>query len=245
MFNNKSVKIIPSAITCLNLTFGFLAILVNEPEISCLLIMAGAVMDIFDGLAARMLNATSELGKQLDSLADLVTFGIAPAFLMYAVMPHNWLGLMAANCIPVGAAIRLARFNICTDQTLVFKGLPSPSNGLFFAAFPLLVINGFFSEGCSSTFIILPVFFAVLMNLNIPFFSLKTLKFGIRNNLALLALILISAVIVTGMMGLTKTNVLVAILGSIPFIILAYFLVSVLFIKQIRKTATLGSQGVH
>jgi CDP-diacylglycerol---serine O-phosphatidyltransferase len=244
MSNNKLLTIIPTTFTCLNLVFGFLAILVNQPVLSCLLIIAGALMDIFDGMVARMLHVTSEWGKQLDSLADLVTFGIAPAFLFYNIIDHQWIGLLAVSCLPVGAAIRLARFNISTDQKLIFKGLPSPANGLFFGAFPLLIQKEIipFDYNCYTITILylLPVIFAVLMNINIPLFSLKTMKFGLKNNPAFAVFIIVSVVILIAFPAFSNTTILLGILGSIPFIIAAYLLISLLFARQVSKTATMS-----
>jgi CDP-diacylglycerol---serine O-phosphatidyltransferase len=244
MSNNKFLTIIPTTFTSLNLTFGFLAILVNQPVLSCLLILAGALMDIFDGMAARMLNATSEWGKQLDSLADLVTFGIAPAFLFYNIIAHQWIGLLAVCCLPVGVAFRLARFNLSTDQKLIFKGLPSPPNGLFFAAFPLLIQKNIipfdYNCGTNAVLYLLPVIFAVVMNLNIPVFSTKSLKFGLKHNIAFLVFIIASIMILAGFLFFSDATILLRILGSIPFIITAYLLISLLFAKQVLKTANLS-----
>lgn len=121
------VKFIPSFITLLNLACGFLVFLV-EPIVAPWLILIGGVLDVFDGAAARLLNAQSEIGKQLDSLADLVTFGAAPAYLL-----HLHLGLpFGYICVlPVlTGAYRLARFNVEDSGNYYFNGLAIPGSAL-------------------------------------------------------------------------------------------------------------------
>ena len=145
---------IPNVLSLANLSFGFLAMLVistythkvEDPNqiylIAGLLIVIAAVFDYLDGPMARMLEVQSSLGEQLDSLADLTTFGIAPAFLMYHMyldqirfgfLPDNFkIGLIIAVFYTICAAYRLARFNVEHDTTS-FKGLPSPIAGIFVA----------------------------------------------------------------------------------------------------------------
>ena len=133
---------IPNFITCLNLVSGCIAIVFafqHQLEITVYLLALSALFDFFDGLAARALNAYSVIGKDLDSLADMVSFGFAPGAIMYIVLndlliaqqlPTYWA--YAAFIIPVFSALRLAKFNNDTRQSTYFVGLPTPANTLFF-----------------------------------------------------------------------------------------------------------------
>jgi len=164
------MKQIPNIFTLLNLFFGCLAIiyavqtgltltadsngenLVVIPEkiyLASVFIAIAAVIDFLDGFVARVLNASSEMGKQLDSLADVVSFGVAPGMIIYqflrlsyAQQPDgldiNTLWLMPAFIVPCAGAYRLARFNIDTEQSYGFKGVPIPAAGLLIASFPLI-----------------------------------------------------------------------------------------------------------
>ena len=163
-------KEIPNIITLLNLLLGSLAIVyILQPGLTLTLnaegenlivlperimwagwlIIAAAMVDFFDGFVARLLKVPSEMGKQLDSLADVVSFGVAPGFIVFQFLRLSFsqqpdgldislLWLMPALIIPCAGAYRLARFNIDTTQQFGFKGVPIPAVGLFFAAFPML-----------------------------------------------------------------------------------------------------------
>jgi CDP-diacylglycerol---serine O-phosphatidyltransferase len=171
------MKQIPNLFTLLNLFFGCAAIvfilqtnnfnyyaqqsdgqyyfngLDSIPEewwYGSLFIALAAIVDFLDGFVARFLNATSELGKQLDSLADVVSFGVAPSMIVYQLlrmsymqeangMDTNLLFLTPAFCIACAGAYRLGRFNVSTDQTKYFTGVPIPAIGLLIASFPLIV----------------------------------------------------------------------------------------------------------
>ena len=148
---------IPNALSLGNLTFGFISILVassltnDTQENSKLFLLSGififlaAVFDGFDGMAARALNATSDLGAELDTLADLTTFGIAPGFLVYKMILEKYkldilstgnlfpIGMLIAAIFPICAAYRLARFTVDHDPGS-FTGLPSPIAGVIIAA---------------------------------------------------------------------------------------------------------------
>jgi CDP-diacylglycerol--serine O-phosphatidyltransferase len=149
---------IPNFITCLNLASGFIGIVFiiqGKPLMAVWFIFFAAVFDFFDGLIARLLKVTSPIGKDLDSLADVVTFGVLPGMMMYQllIIPAtpgfiSGNGILILNraenvgllpyiafIIPVFAAIRLAKFNNDTDQGYYFKGLPSPAAGLFIACY--------------------------------------------------------------------------------------------------------------
>lgn len=158
-------KHIPNILTLANLFCGILAIKVGFSEhyyLAAFLVVLGAFFDFWDGFAARLLKVQGEIGKQLDSLADMVTFGVAPGVVMYSFLKYyfavkgdlgsEWLPdyvspitydvfiPMIAFVIPLLSAVRLAKFNISTDQSDKFIGLPTPANALFFVFIPLVGI---------------------------------------------------------------------------------------------------------
>ena len=222
------MKYIPSFITLLNLIAGFVAILLNDPFWSPILILAGAFFDLLDGLAAKALDAISEIGKQLDSLADLITFGIAPAYLYYQfILPHNLLGIISASLLPTFGALRLARFNAKESKSNYFNGLPIPANGIFFLSIPYLQ-NQFNIQWFNSIFnnqiiiLILPLIFGLLMVSNIKMFSFKRFKEGAKNNI--IQILFIVCIIVL---------FLVIKWFTVPLAIILYVIISLLGIKQI------------
>ena len=186
---NIIIKNIPNSITCLNLLSGCLACIValnGQFEYVALFIALSAVFDFFDGFSSRLLHAYSALGKELDSLADLISFGLAPgltvlSFLkIHADFPSagmwaEWLPYVALM-IPVFSGLRLAKFNIDTRQTTSFIGLPVPANALFW----LGICFGSVTNG----YLILAgvVVFSYLLVSEIPMFSLKISGFGWREN---------------------------------------------------------------
>jgi len=140
---------IPNSVTSLNLLFGCMACIAAfscfDPvcgglkgyELAFLLIALSAVADFLDGLVARLLHAVSAIGAELDSLADLVSFGLAPALVLYNMMLEQGAGhwALVALLLPVFGALRLARFNVDTNQTTTFTGLPIPANAIFWIGF--------------------------------------------------------------------------------------------------------------
>lgn len=192
-------KYSPNFITCLNIISGSLAVLFaikGELSVSVILIIAATIFDFFDGLAARILHAYSPLGKELDSLADMISFGLAPGMLMmvmqeYAlfginVRAENFLDLSiweitcisASLLIPVFSAVRLAKFNIDTRQTNSFIGLPTPANALFIASLALITEHGKFE--ILDAYILQPfvllvitIVMSLLLVSELPMFSLK------------------------------------------------------------------------
>ena len=175
---------IPNAITSLNLLFGCMACIaafscydtvcggMKGYQLAFLFIGLSAVADFFDGLVARAIHAVSNIGAELDSLADLVSFGLAPAMVLYNVMLGQGAGHWAllALLLPVFGAIRLARYNTDPTQGTVFTGLPIPANAIFWIGFtahyamhpvPLWAV------------IVLIVALSLLMVCNLRMFSLK------------------------------------------------------------------------
>lgn len=159
---------IANCFTLLNLVFGCLAVIQilqgfgNQPagtqdavarmQTASLYICLAAIVDFLDGLIARLLNATSEMGKQLDSLADLVSFGVAPGLILYELLiisfaatpsapPMNSWYLLPALLVPCAGAYRLARFNLGTGFSTEFEGLPIPAGGILIASFPLIYVS--------------------------------------------------------------------------------------------------------
>lgn len=151
------LKFVPSLLTCSSAFCGVLAtFLAMEGEKSlvwaCYLILLAAVFDFSDGFAARLLNACSEMGKELDSLADAISFGVAPAAIMFQFIKQSmrlkgaifsfegWQSLVLISCILIAvfAVLRLAKFNVDPEQTTSFKGLASPANAMFAVSIPLI-----------------------------------------------------------------------------------------------------------
>lgn len=139
----KIIKYIPDTITCLNLLSGSIAVIFafrDDFDMALAMIVLAAVFDFLDGMAARALHAYSDIGKELDSLSDTVSFGLAPSLILY-----NYLDGFPSSCIPpyicyiplliaVFSALRLAKFNLDTRQTESFLGLPVPASALFTAS---------------------------------------------------------------------------------------------------------------
>jgi CDP-diacylglycerol--serine O-phosphatidyltransferase len=216
------MKHFPNFITSLNLASGFIAIIFaanGRLVTASWFILAAMIFDFLDGLSARLLKAYSEFGKELDSLADIVSFGVAPGIIIYQLLNSSLslyspiivnsdsvtasLILIFPVIMPVCGALRLAKFNIDTTQTTTFKGLPIPANAL---AVISIVIAGQYSH--SSIFrsillspIMLMVITAVLsllMVTRIPLLSLKISDFKLKGNegrYILVGLVLISAAI--------------------------------------------------
>jgi len=143
---------IPNFITILNLTagcFSIVSVFDNNIFMASIFIFASAIFDFLDGTFARILNAKSEIGKQLDSLADIVSFGVAPGMIVYQllnksnflIIPDNTAFqflVFAAFLIPAFSAIRLAKFNLDVNQSDSFIGLPVPANAIFIASLPII-----------------------------------------------------------------------------------------------------------
>lgn len=208
---------IPNAITCLNLLCGALAIVVSfKPfdgtpifgllgyQLAFVLIALAAVADFCDGLVARLLHAVSPLGKELDSLSDCVSFGLAPAMILYNVMSaagcQSWVCYMSMM-IPVFGALRLARFNIDTNQATTFTGLPIPANAIFWIG----LINYYATHHNISQWIVLAliVVMSLLMVCNLRMFSLKIHNFSIKENYRQYALLIatIAFIVIAGVSG--------------------------------------------
>ncbi len=189
-------KHIPNALTSFNLLFGCLSIIAslvnNNLELAAYFIGAAAILDFFDGFIARALKVSSEIGKQLDSLADCISFGVAPGFIFYGItgtpIDFNHFNALAyiPFLIPVFSAIRLAKFNIDTRQSESFIGVPTPANSLFIAAIPFVINQNPFGLGqlFESTIFLyaFPFISAYLLVAEIPLFALKFKSFAWNQN---------------------------------------------------------------
>ena len=180
------MKHIPNFITSLNLFSGCVAVYLGFDGLygwAFFFILLSAVFDFFDGFAARLLKAYSPIGKELDSLADVVSFGVAPGAMVFSVLMQSELHAvlsLAAFLIPVFAALRLAKFNLDERQSTSFLGLPVPANAIFWGGL-LYSYAPFFAEEpwllCA-----LVLLFCTLMVTEIPMFSLKMKSAAWRHN---------------------------------------------------------------
>jgi len=196
-------KLIPNSLTALNLFFGCQSIissLEGNLQQAAWFIGIAAILDFFDGFVARLLNAYSEIGKQLDSLADVVSFGVAPGMIFYVIsqdhllfgnsfpmyVPLLILFSYLPFLIPIFSAVRLAKFNIDTRQSDSFIGLPTPANALFICAIPFVLESG---PGwaallfASKYFLLLfPIVSSYLLVAELPLFALKFKNFSFTDN---------------------------------------------------------------
>ena len=246
------MKQIPNLFTLLNLLLGATAIIfilqtgqsivfidnegftqVDLPEKitwGAILIFCAAVVDFLDGFVARLLKATSPMGKQLDSLSDVVSFGVAPGLIIYQLLRITYAKeeggldismafLLPALIIPCAAAWRLAKFNIDEEQQFSFKGLPTPAAGLVIASLPLIL---WFPSINITDYIInkwllyvLVLILSWLMVSNLPLMSLKFKDFSFKNNFPKYLLVIIGIIAAIFLKWL-----------AVPVTLLAYVLVS-------------------
>jgi len=197
------IKYIPNTFTTLNLLAGCMGLIaINEGNLAqaAMFILIGSAFDFLDGFSARVLKAASGIGKQLDSLADLVTFGILPAFLLYHMINEHGIPYlsMVSLLVVIGSAFRLAKFNIDENQKEIFTGMPTPANafliaGLVFAwdadweAFSFIYSN-------QTGLFIFTVACSFLLNAPLRFMSFKIREFVVAGNELNLLLVLVSIV---------------------------------------------------
>lgn len=217
-------KHIPNAITCLNLFSGCIGLVYafdNQLIAAGYFILISALFDFFDGMLARLLKAYSEIGKELDSLADMVSFGVLPSVIVYQLFrlasPEQTYLPFIAFLIAVFSALRLAKFNIDTRQTENFIGLPTPANALLILSLPHIV-----SEEAFSGYVLNPsvlVVFSIVMSLllvaELPLFSLKFKNLSFTGNQYRFILL-----------GLSVILLIMLKFGAIPLIILSYLVLS-------------------
>lgn len=220
---NIIVRNIPNSITCCNLISGCIATynaFLSDIRMALLWIIVGAVFDFFDGMSARLLKVSSPIGKELDSLADDITFGFAPSAIIFyelSIMEYPSELLMLKPYLPYFAfvmaaysALRLAKFNLDERQSLGFIGLPTPANALFWGA--LFVGAQNFME---STAYMLPVVLLMiciscwLLIAEVPMFALKFKQWGWKGN-EVKYIFLISCLPLLMIFGITAFSVIIA-----------------------------------
>ena len=233
-------KHIPNFITTLNLFSGCIGIIIAlqyRLDYAAYFIAIAALFDFFDGLAARLLHVKSEIGKELDSLADVVSFGVLPGIILYQLMANSpntpaagsFLSIFSliALIIPILSAVRLAKFNLDTRQTTSFIGLPVPANALFLGSLPLIKMQAGYSDSLSwltsitDNYYILAIIaigMSLLLVSEIPLISLKFRNLNFAENKPQFILVAFS-VIAFALVTFT----------AIPLIILAYILLSLVF----------------
>jgi CDP-diacylglycerol---serine O-phosphatidyltransferase len=231
-------KHVPNFITLLNLLSGFAATVFaikGYNDYAAFLIIAGGIFDFSDGLAARLLKTYSGIGKDLDSLADIVTFGIAPGAIVLNLLTGSGLGFVPgfilAGLIPAASALRLAKFNNDTTQTTSFRGLATPASAFTvisfviaseysrFAIFDAMVVSYWFIGALS-------VFLSVMMLVNTRMFSLKFkhLRWSGNEERYILA-------------GVSLLLLVILKFASPPLIMISYILISLIF-NVLRRRGT-------
>ena len=224
------MKKIPNFITSLNLATGFTAVIFasnGDSTTASWLIVAAMQFDFLDGFAARLLKAYSETGKELDSLADVVSFGVAPAFIIYKLLVpllNETAAILAFTTVlmPVCAALRLAKFNIDTEQSTSFKGLPTPANAMAVISLVIAaryssvpVVNSFIQS--PAALIVYSIVLSILMVTRIPLLSLKFRNFKFKGNEGRYILI-----------GFVLISFLIFGFAAAPMIIPGYIIVSLI-----------------
>ena len=233
------VKQIPNIITLGNLFSGTVAVIFaveGDYEIAALLVCIGIVLDFFDGFVARLLNVSGELGKQLDSLADMVTSGVVPGIVMYKLLQDNLIDKpnftnsavqildvpLIGLILTLAAGFRLAKFNIDTRQTDSFIGLPTPAMSLFILSLPLILQyteTEFVENLIKNNYFLISItcVLSYLMNAELHLFSLKFKEYSVKNNLMKYLFLIASLLMIIFLQYV-----------SIPLIIILYVILSVI-----------------
>ena len=241
---------IPNTITLFNLLSGVLSIycaMTGQLDMAGWLIFIAAIFDFLDGFAARMLHAKSEIGEQLDSLADVVSFGVAPGFILFQMinMSHgqplhttdNFTVMpFLAFIVPAFGALRLAKFNVEGTHSSNFKGLPIPASGIFIASLPLIrsylyelrddSYIGLFYMMITNTYFLLGsgIIMSFLMVSTFPMFGIKFENFSIKDNLIKYFFLGVSLILLISLQVV-----------AIPFIIMLYlFLSLILYLTELQ-----------
>ena len=181
---------IPNTITCLNLISGCIATYFafqNDNELALLFIIIGAVFDFFDGMVARLLHVSSPIGKELDSLADDITFGFAPSAIVFNYLCtfhcHYLVLPFLAFVMAAFSALRLAKFNLDERQAMGFIGLPTPANALFWGSLIVGMGDSIASLPYAEYFLVAGIFISSwLLVAEIPMFALKFKNWGWKGN---------------------------------------------------------------
>ena len=232
-------KHIPNTITLLNLLSGIIAVfyaVFGELELAGVFVVLGIVFDFFDGFAARIFNVQGELGKQLDSLADMVTSGLVPGIILFqlilrATTNSSIENLFQKDCfeffpflgllVTLASAYRLAKFNIDTRQSTSFIGVPTPANTLLIISLPWILAYSeihFFTTILQNAYVLigLSVLCSYLLNAEIPLFALKFKNYSWKDNNYKFIFLGTSVVLLISLQFI-----------AIPLVILLYVLVSI------------------
>jgi CDP-diacylglycerol--serine O-phosphatidyltransferase len=229
---------IPNAITCGNLVSGCLSILFlthNMPVKAAIMIFVAGLFDFLDGFAARLLHAHSPIGADLDSLSDVVSFGVAPGFIMYWLMSRSFdlpqwciAGINVLPCLafllPVFSSIRLAKFNIDSTQKTTFRGIPAPGMAIFIASLPLALSQvHHLKDGVLSYWACLGIalIFSFMMVSRLRFFSFKMKSAKWNGNEVRWIFLLV-----------TITSFVIFKWISLPFVMMFYVLLSIFFAEK-------------
>lgn len=224
-------KHIPNSITLVNLFCGCMAIVFASRldfEMAFYMVCLGIFFDFFDGFFARLFKVSGPLGLQLDSLADMVTSGVMPGYIMFHLLSNSQHEISASPWIPflgfiitLGSCYRLAVFNLDTRQTNSFIGLPTPANALFILSLPLVlkysdslfILEIFTNQG---VLLAITLFSAYILNAEIPLFSLKIKKFNLKDNALQIVFLVLSFLLLIFFQYL-----------GIPLVIIGYVLLSI------------------
>ncbi len=236
-------KHIPNLITLGNLLCGTIATIAavnGNFEMAALSVTIGIILDFLDGFFARMLHVSGDLGKQLDSLADMVTSGVVPGIVMFSLLQENSLNLFEKSAdtlniasfstgylpyfgllLTLAACYRLANFNIDTRQTNSFIGLPTPAMSLFVISLPLIPIysdNQFFIDLIQNNYLLfgITLVLSFLMNAEIPLFSLKFKNYKVNENILKYVFLFVSILMILFLEVL-----------AIPLVIILYVVLSI------------------
>ena len=232
------MRYIPNILTCLNLALGCLALIYifdGKMYFAAIIIGIAAILDLADGMLARLLNAQTAIGKDLDSLADMVSFGVVPSIVIFMFMAESpnlpilfsniWLMATPAFLIAVFSALRLAKFNNDKSQSDSFSGLPTPANAIFFLSLPLVLKYGselspiykaieLITEDYYSL-LALTILSSALLVSNITLFSLKFKNLKLKENLTRYIFLTISVIML-----------LILFTEAIPLIVIFYLILS-------------------
>lgn len=224
-------KHIPNSITLLNLLCGCIAMVFvtnSDFEMAFYFVCLGIFLDFFDGFFARLLKVSGPLGLELDSLADMVTSGFVPGYVMFFMLSNSQHEISSHIMMPyigfiitMGSCYRLAVFNIDTRQTNSFIGLPTPANALFILSLPLVIKYSdsiFVLEILTNQWVlvVITLFSAYILNAEIPLFSLKIKKFNLKDNALQIVFLLLSFLLLFFFQ-----------FAGIPLVIIGYVLLSI------------------
>lgn len=241
---------IPNFLTLLNLSCGVLSsifmissnaqITTTTVTIVMVLMIISLVADFLDGMVARLMNIGSPIGKELDSLADCISFGVVPGLMLFSIFNHLSTDFIYENenlkisavslfafLVPAFSALRLAKFNLDEDQSTYFKGLATPSNTLFiFSLFSIYYNKGQIINPEMDTYLLIAVsiVFSVLLIIDLPLFALKFKGLSWAENYYKYIFLIITIGLVAWLQ-----------VAAIPLIILLYIIISIIFRKEITK----------